>query len=49
MQEEGDREVIEREKPLAVRALAAMTKMALSIAAGLLCGHIMVEMIEKIG
>ena len=41
--------MIEREKPLAVRVMAAMTKMVLSIAAGLLCGHIMVEMIEKIG
>lgn len=41
--------MIEREKPLAVRVLAAMTKMALSITAGLLCGHIMVELIEKIG
>lgn len=41
--------MIEREKPLAVRVLAAMMKMALSIAAGLLCGHIMVELIERIG
>ena len=41
--------MIEREKPLAVRMLAAKTKMALSIAAGLLCGHIMVELIERIG
>lgn len=41
--------MIERDKPIPVRALAAMTKMALSIAAVLLCGHIMVEMIEKIG
>ena len=41
--------MIEREKPLAVRVMAAMTQMALSIAAGLLCGHIMVELIEKIG
>lgn len=41
--------MIEREKPLVVRMLAAMMKMALSIAAGLLCGHIMVELIEKIG
>lgn len=41
--------MIEREKTLAVRVMAAMTKMALSIAAGLLCGHIMVELIERIG
>lgn len=41
--------MIEREKPLAVHALAALAKMALSIAAGLLCGHIMVELIERIG
>ena len=40
--------MIEREKPLAVRMLAAMTKMALSIAAGLLCGHIMVALIDTI-
>lgn len=41
--------MIEREKPLAVRALAALAKMALSISAGLLCGRIMVALIETIG
>lgn len=41
--------MIERDKPIPVRILAALAKMALSIAAGLLCGHIMVELIERIG
>ena len=41
--------MIEREKPLAVRMLAAMTKMALAISAALLCGRIMVALIETIG
>lgn len=40
--------MIEREKPLAVRMLAAMTKMALSISAGMLCGRIMVALIDTI-
>ena len=41
--------MIERDKPIPVRILAALAKMALAISAALLCGHIMVELIETIG
>ena len=41
--------MIEHEKTMTVRALAALAKMALSISAGLLCGCIMVALIETIG
>lgn len=41
--------MIEREKPIALRMMAALAKMALSISAGLLCGRLMVALIDTIG
>lgn len=41
--------MIERDKPIPVRILAALAKVALAISAALLCGRIMVALIETIG
>ena len=41
--------MIERKTTLTVRVLTAICKMALSVCAGLLCGHVMVCLIETIG
>ena len=40
--------MIERDKPISVRILAALAKIALSISAGMLCGRIMVALIDTI-